>query len=114
MPTPETVGEFVILEFKRMSDVTDQYVTGKKCSGGPICVHKVGTRTNTWPPRMVNESEKLHSRSKISKRAGPTRKPSLFQGPASRHRVHHSRSMLAFKTFERICKCPERYVQYEI
>ncbi len=27
MPTPETVGEFVILEFKRMSDVTDQYVT---------------------------------------------------------------------------------------
>ena len=27
MPTSETVGEFVILEFKRMSDVTDQYVT---------------------------------------------------------------------------------------
>jgi hypothetical protein len=27
MPTPETVAEFVILEFKRMSDVTDQYVT---------------------------------------------------------------------------------------
>ncbi len=27
MTTPETVGEFVILEFKRMSDVTDQYVT---------------------------------------------------------------------------------------
>jgi hypothetical protein len=30
MPTPETVGEFVILEFKRMSDVTDQYVTQAK------------------------------------------------------------------------------------
>jgi hypothetical protein len=27
MPTPETAGEFVILEFKRMSDVTDQYIT---------------------------------------------------------------------------------------
>jgi hypothetical protein len=27
MPTSETVGEFVLLEFKRMSDVTDQYVT---------------------------------------------------------------------------------------
>ncbi len=27
MLTSETVSEFVILEFKRMSDVTDQYVT---------------------------------------------------------------------------------------
>jgi hypothetical protein len=30
IPTSETVGEFVILEFKRMSDVTDQYVTRSK------------------------------------------------------------------------------------
>jgi hypothetical protein len=30
MPTSETVGEFVLLEFKRMSDVTDQYVTRAK------------------------------------------------------------------------------------
>jgi hypothetical protein len=30
MPTSETVGEFVILEIKRMSDVTDQYVTRAK------------------------------------------------------------------------------------
>ena len=28
--TPEKTGEFVILEFKRMSDVTDQYVTRAK------------------------------------------------------------------------------------
>jgi hypothetical protein len=27
MPTLDTAGEFVILEFKRMSDVTDQYIT---------------------------------------------------------------------------------------
>ena len=27
MPTSTKMGEFVILEFKRMSDVTDQYVT---------------------------------------------------------------------------------------
>ena len=27
MPTTETAGEFVILEFKRMACVTDQYVT---------------------------------------------------------------------------------------
>jgi len=27
MPTTEKLGEFVILEFKRISDVTDQYVT---------------------------------------------------------------------------------------
>jgi hypothetical protein len=58
MPTSETVGEFVILELKRIS------------------------------PRMVGESEKLYNRSKISKRAGPTRKPSLFQGPVSRHSTH--------------------------
>ena len=30
MPTLEKVGEFVILEFKRMSDVNDQYVTWSK------------------------------------------------------------------------------------
>jgi len=38
MPTSETVGEFVILEFKRMSDVTDQYVSKAKnvaVYGGP-------------------------------------------------------------------------------
>ncbi len=81
MPTPETVGEFAILEFKRISCVTDQYVS-------PICVHKIGNRTKTWPQRMVGGSEKLHSRSTISERAGPTRQPSLLQGPASRHWIH--------------------------
>jgi hypothetical protein len=30
MPTTEKLGEFVILEFKRMSDVTDQYVSRAK------------------------------------------------------------------------------------
>ena len=30
MPTSEKLGEFVILEFKRMSDVADQYVTRAK------------------------------------------------------------------------------------
>ena len=30
MFTPEKAGEFVILEFKRMSDVTDQFVTRSK------------------------------------------------------------------------------------
>ena len=30
MPTSEKLGVFVILEFKRMSDVTDQYVTRAK------------------------------------------------------------------------------------
>jgi hypothetical protein len=30
MPTPETVGGFIILEFKRMSCVTDQYATRAK------------------------------------------------------------------------------------
>ena len=30
MPTSEKLGEFVILEFKRMSDVTDQCVTRAK------------------------------------------------------------------------------------
>ena len=30
IPSPEKICEFVILEFKRMSDVTDQYVTRPK------------------------------------------------------------------------------------
>jgi hypothetical protein len=30
IPTPGKAGEFLILEFKRMSDVTDQYVTKAK------------------------------------------------------------------------------------
>ena len=50
MPTKEKAGELVILEFKRMSCVTDQSLvcqTGKKRSGSPIRVHKVSTRKNT-------------------------------------------------------------------
>ena len=39
MPTSEKLGEFVILEFKRMSDVTDQYVTTR--SNISVRVHKV-------------------------------------------------------------------------
>jgi hypothetical protein len=31
-------------------------------------VHKIDTRTSTWTPRMVGESEQIHSRSTISKR----------------------------------------------
>ena len=63
MPTSEKLGEFVILEFKRMSDVTDQYVTRSNSS---IRVHKVGIRTDAWPPRMASEPKKLHSRSTLS------------------------------------------------
>jgi hypothetical protein len=45
MPTTGKTVEFVILEFKRMH-------TGKKCSGSPIRVHKVGSTPNAWTPRM--------------------------------------------------------------
>jgi hypothetical protein len=64
MPTSETVGEFVILEFN-LEDVRcescDRTIchTVKECIGSPICVHKVGSRTNDWTPR-------LHNRGKIS------------------------------------------------
>ena len=54
----------------------------------PDGLAKVGTRTNAWPQRLVGEPEKLHIRSKIAKWARPTRKPSLLQGPTSRHGVH--------------------------
>jgi len=67
MPTSAKMGEFVILDFKRMSDVTDQYMTRAKQVASSIRVHKVGTRTNAWPTRMVGEPETLHSRSTISK-----------------------------------------------
>ena len=74
MPAPEKIGKYVTLELKEMSDVTDPYVTGKTCSGlgftcsgSSIRVNKVGTSTDAWPPRMVGEPEKLHSRSTISK-----------------------------------------------
>jgi hypothetical protein len=71
MPTTEKLGEFVILEFKRMSDVTDH--TGKTCSGSSIHVYyNVGARTNAWSPRMVGDPEELYSGSKISVRTGST------------------------------------------
>ncbi len=70
MPTSEKVGVFVMLEFKRMSERMSHLCiinnTGKRRSGSSIRIHKVGTRTNAWLPRMVGEPEKLHSRSMIS------------------------------------------------
>ena len=72
MPTKETAGELVILEFKRMSCVTDQYVRRARNVAEAQCVHKVNTRNNTWSPRMDREPKKLHSRGKISEREGLT------------------------------------------
>jgi hypothetical protein len=62
IPTSETVTEFVILAFKRMSDVTDQW--------------------------SVSQRNFIRG-AKISKRTGTARKPSLFQGPRVRYRVHY-------------------------
>ena len=62
--------------------------TGKMRSNSSIRVHKVGVRTDAWPPRMTGEPEKLHCRSTLSWWEGLTGKSSLFQGSASRHRVH--------------------------
>jgi len=98
MATTDTAGEFVIPEFKRMSDVTDQYVTRARnvpvnqyASIKSALERTLGPRNKTYIlslARMVGEPEKLHSGSKIPERAGPTRQPSLLQGPESRHRVH--------------------------
>jgi hypothetical protein len=64
MPTTEKVGEYVILEFKRMSCDRGIRHTGKERCGSPVCVHKIGIRAYTWP-RMVGEPEKLHSRTNM-------------------------------------------------
>jgi hypothetical protein len=81
MPTTETVGEFVILQFKRMSCVTDQYVTRvRNVAVVQYASTKPALERTLGPPRMVGESKKLHNRSKVSKRTGPTRQTSLFQG----------------------------------
>jgi len=53
MPTTEKVGEFVILEFKRMSCVTEEHVMER--SGSPICVHKIGTRANIWSKGEIED-----------------------------------------------------------
>ena len=61
MSTPEKTGEFVTLEFTRMSDVTDQYVTSAK---------------------------RVSIAQYVSIKSAPTHKPTLFQGPTRRDRVH--------------------------
>ena len=90
MPTPETVGEFVILEFKRMSDVTDQYVTWAKNVAVAQYASIKSALERTLGPQgwSVSQRSFISGAYKISKRTGPTRNPILFQGPASRHRVH--------------------------
>ncbi len=89
-PTEDTKGgELVILEFKHMSCVTDQYVKwAKHVAETQYAPLKSALQQTLGPPRMDRESKKLHSRSKISKRAGPARQPSLLQGPTSRYRLH--------------------------
>jgi hypothetical protein len=72
MPTNTKAGELVILEFQRMSCVTDKYVKRARHVAEAQCVHKASTRKNPRSPRMDRESKKLHSRSKISEREGPT------------------------------------------
>ena len=65
MPTLEKVGEFVILEFKRMSDVTDQYVTRAKrvAIAQYSSIKSVLEQTLQGSSGMAGETEKLHSRS---------------------------------------------------
>jgi hypothetical protein len=115
MPTPETVSEFVILEFKRMSCVTDQYVTRARNVAvaqqyasiksalertlGPQGWLSVSQRSFIAGARSLNEQD-LHENL------------AYFKVPQAG--IESIRSKLAFKTFERICKYPKRYVQYEI
>ncbi len=65
-------------------------------SCSPICVHKVDTRSNSWSPRMVGQSAKLHNRGKISEREVLTRKFILCQGPTSRYPVHQIKVSLQY------------------
>ena len=66
LPKKDKQGKFVILEFKRMSDVTENYLirTKDKAEEQYIKVRspEVSTRTDTRPPRMVGTTSKLHSR----------------------------------------------------
>ncbi len=61
MPTTTKAGEFVILDFKRMSCVTDQYVTRAK---------------NVAVAQYASIKSALE------------RTLSILQGPGSRHRIH--------------------------
>ena len=56
MPTDTKLGEFVSLEFKKMSDVTDQYVTrlSETRRRGSICDHKINSKQHVVSPRLTD------------------------------------------------------------
>ena len=62
IPTETKSVEFVILEFKRMSDVTDQYVThlSETRRRGSICDHKINSKQHVVSPRLTCETGDLH------------------------------------------------------
>jgi hypothetical protein len=85
-PTETKGGELVILEFKRMSCVTDQYVKrAKHVAEAQYAPIKSDLRRTLGLDR---EPKKLHSRSKIPERGGLARQPHRCQGPVGRHRLH--------------------------
>ncbi len=89
-PTDTKGGELVILEFKRMSCVTDQYVKRAKhvaeTQYAPL--KSALQRTLGLQGWTVTQKSFIAGARSLNERAGLTRQPSLLQGPASRHRLH--------------------------
>jgi hypothetical protein len=82
IPTTKKLGEFVTLDFKRMSDVTDQYVTRSKHVAEAQYESIKSTLERTFGP----QGWLVRLRSFIA--TGSTRQPILLQGPTNRHQVH--------------------------
>ena len=97
-----------------MSDVTDQYVTrAKKCSGSPICVHKVVTRTNAWPLGWSVRQRSFIAAARSLNEEDLHENLAYFKVPQAG--IESIRSKLVFKIFDEYENIhPERYVQYEI
>ena len=87
IPTETKLGEFVILEFKRMSDVTDQYVTWTKRVTENQYVFIISSLNNTIRPQgwLVKQ---VNFRRTLVTRTGLIPELRILQGPTCRNRVH--------------------------
>jgi hypothetical protein len=83
MPTKTRAGVVCLLEFKRMSDVTNHYIVNAKRVAEAqytVRISQIGTSHDYVESRLEGRISQLHRRSAVAQRRGSQEKLNLFRG----------------------------------
>jgi hypothetical protein len=88
-PIGNKAGVFCILEYKRMSDVTEQYVLADPTNGRErIRIPSKHPQRVDTSSRLEGGTNQLYNGVTLCERAGPNEKPKVPQSPGGQHRVY--------------------------